>query len=255
MFIFWCVMILVTIILVTRKIIHGEAKPKVPYFDSLNMDHWPPDEREEIKKIADFYGVRYVTQEQLQEYTMTKIGEIFAAMEGWNIWDVSIHKATGQFERFGRAVKAGKISVLSYGPKYKLAKMRGNTGVYITSSQRCSCPDYRKRKLPCKHMYTLALFLDGDTDKFRFNEEYGSLYGLTFALTGRFPQNGKEIREKISGVGGKWVGKPSRDCSALIVGDSPSDTKISIAKEYDMEILSADCIDDLFPSHKLSVAL
>ncbi len=217
--------------------------------DSQHMGNLSTDEQTEIKKIADYCKVRYVTQKNIQEYTIYKISQDFSALPGWDIWDITVHQADGQYERLGRATAGSKITVLCYDPRYKLAKMQGSTGIYLTSSKRCSCPDYKKRRLPCKHMYALAIKLDGNVEKCIPCSEYGSLFGLKFALAGRF-SNGRNsengIRAKISEMGGTWSDTVSYDCVALIIGQSPSEAKINAAKSYDLEILPADYIDDLF---------
>lgn len=68
----------------------------------------------------------------------------------------------------------------------QLAKVQEKTTVYLTSCKRCGCPDYRKRRLPCKHMYALAMELDGDMNKCILDNQHPPLYGLTLALAGTF---------------------------------------------------------------------
>lgn len=74
----------------------------------------------------------------------------------WSVWDDSIHMADGQSDRVQRAlvqsfpvirVKKGGVSVV-----------RGSKGdLYNVSFEGCSCEDFKRRHLPCKHMYSLAI--------------------------------------------------------------------------------------------------
>lgn len=79
-------------------------------------------------------------------------------------WDTSIHLADGQLQRFGRAfygsfpIKHGRRGA---------AKITGSKGdIYAVSLDRCSCPDFQGRGLPCKHMYALALSMGYTVDDF-----------------------------------------------------------------------------------------
>jgi hypothetical protein len=224
-----------------------KPSPNTPAFDSQNPpDSLSADQREFVKKVADYCQTRYISQADLQRYNVHVMSELFSAMPGWSIWDSSIHEAKGQYARMERATA---IKVLCYSPYNQLAKIQGNTGVYLTSYKRCSCPDYRYRHLPCKHIYALAMELDGDDKKQISDDNHSPLSGLTFALAGRFHggrNNPDGIRKKIESLGGAWVDDISRGCSALVTGHSPSATKISRAEELDMEIIPSEAIDSLF---------
>ncbi len=101
----------------------------------------------------------------IKETIIDKISNDFSLMPDWDIWDKSIHQAPGQIDRLERAIKEN-IKVLVYDPKYRNAKVCGSTeNIYLVSAKSCSCMDFRKRHLPCKHMYALAIELDGDIDK------------------------------------------------------------------------------------------
>ena len=84
-------------------------------------------------------------------------------------WDPSVHAAPGQYARFGRAA-ARPLSVFSKGgertkvldcdAKAGAVKVQGRLDrVYTVSLDRCTCPDFQERGLPCKHIYALAAFL------------------------------------------------------------------------------------------------
>ena len=72
----------------------------------------------------------------------------------WDEWDESVHHKKGQYTRFHKAL-CDEITVVNR--RYP-ATVQGSTGtLYCTSLSTCSCPDFEKRGLPCKHIYRLAL--------------------------------------------------------------------------------------------------
>lgn len=74
----------------------------------------------------------------------------------WDIWDESIHKADGQAARIERA-KTQDIKILDH-TRNGFATMRGTSGeIYYVTLENCTCPDFARRKIPCKHMYKLAI--------------------------------------------------------------------------------------------------
>lgn len=79
-------------------------------------------------------------------------------------WDPSVHLASGQLQRFGRAA----YSDFSAEPfKPGIARVTGSKGdIYLTSLENCTCPDFERRGLPCKHIYGLALSLGYTADDF-----------------------------------------------------------------------------------------
>lgn len=79
-------------------------------------------------------------------------------------WDTSVHLADGQLFRFGRAVY-GDFDIRPFSKE--IVKITGSKGtVYHTSLDTCDCPDFEKRHLPCKHIYSLALSLGYSIDDF-----------------------------------------------------------------------------------------
>lgn len=73
----------------------------------------------------------------------------------WNTWN-DCHATTDQLRRIQRACEE------SYNIKYEdtvrgTALFIGGSGKYNASLIECSCPDFKKRRLPCKHMYKLAI--------------------------------------------------------------------------------------------------
>ena len=68
-------------------------------------------------------------------------------------WDVSIHGADGQDLRFDRAMFQN-ITIRSYDPAAGSAEILGTRGEsYETTLDTCTCEDFQRRGLPCKHIY------------------------------------------------------------------------------------------------------
>ena len=81
-------------------------------------------------------------------------------------WDVSIHGADGQDVRMDRALFQN-IVIQSYDPTTGSAEILGTRGeVYKTDLDRCTCEDFQRRGLPCKHIYKLALSRGYSADAF-----------------------------------------------------------------------------------------
>ena len=81
-------------------------------------------------------------------------------------WDVSIHDADGQDVRFDRALFQ-HIVILQYNEKMGTATVQGSRGsVYETTLDRCTCEDFQRRSLPCKHIYKLAMARGYSPDAF-----------------------------------------------------------------------------------------
>lgn len=81
-------------------------------------------------------------------------------------WDLSIHDADGQDVRFDRALYQN-IVISSYNVETGVAEILGSRGgVYETTLDACTCEDFHRRGLPCKHIYKLALSRGYSTDAF-----------------------------------------------------------------------------------------
>lgn len=225
-------------------------QPQHDGIDSLNSPvYFSQEQREFLNRVSGFYKIRYITQADIQKFNIHVMSDLFLAMPGWSIWDSSIHEADGQYKRMERASTEKEITIMSYDPKYQLAKVQGKTSIYLTSCKRCSCPDYRKRRMPCKHMYALAIELDGNVDKCILDSGHAPLYGLTLALAGHLPKSKKGvggIRADITDRGGKWAENIEFESSAVVMGSNPSQARQHRAEEFDMEILSPELIPDIF---------
>lgn len=206
------------------------------------------DEREHLRKVAEYCGKRYVTNEDMRAYIIHTIDMDFQSMDGWCEWDSSIHEQAGQYDRLHRGVTE-KLNVIAYDSIHRIAKVSGSTGrTYITSYRQCSCPDFRARLLPCKHMYSLCVALEGNPQKSIPDSAPLPLYGLRIALAGRFgsKDDPNGVRAQINRMGGVWANSINQDTSLLVCGKEPSASKILAAQNYGIHVIDVQELDSLF---------
>lgn len=220
-----------------------------PNFDSENLPaSMPEEERDIISKVASFCGKRFITSDDLKKYSLHQIDADFQAMEGWREWDASIHEQPGQYKRLQRGIQE-KMRVVVYDGRQHIAKVSGSTGrMYIASFRQCSCPDFRARNLPCKHMYNLCVRLEGHPDTSIGFPTQKPFFGLQFALAGRFGSKNDPngIRARINNRGGTWTDTISKDTTFLVCGTSPSKAKVQVAQNYGVPIMTESEFDALF---------
>lgn len=74
----------------------------------------------------------------------------------WNQWK-GVH-GRAEDARIRRA-ESGEVSPVKIDPRLRVGWFAGqkNDETYKTTLTRCSCPDFKKRGVPCKHMYYLAM--------------------------------------------------------------------------------------------------
>lgn len=78
--------------------------------------------------------------------------------EGWRKWD-NQHDSDDQKKRISKAYAADNTP-LSIDRNTMIGRFQGSSGRYETSIEKCTCIDFVRRKLPCKHMYRLAIELE-----------------------------------------------------------------------------------------------
>ncbi len=96
--------------------------------------------------------------------------------ELWNKWS-DVHNSPDQQKRIASAKKSACTPV-SVDQSACTGTFKGSSGTHTTSLDHCSCVDFNRRKLPCKHMYRLAMELgafqtDFDSDKSAIVEPIG----------------------------------------------------------------------------------
>lgn len=78
----------------------------------------------------------------------------------FSIWDESIHEHPDQKKRYASAL-TGKLIPMSVDFENQVGKFNGSgKEPYTTTLENCTCSDFKRRKLPCKHMYRLAIELN-----------------------------------------------------------------------------------------------
>lgn len=71
-------------------------------------------------------------------------------------WDFSIHSAPEQIKR-QKSAASSKLTPVSVDLNSCSASFKGSrASAYSTTLQSCTCVDFSRRKMPCKHMYRLA---------------------------------------------------------------------------------------------------
>jgi hypothetical protein len=75
--------------------------------------------------------------------------------ELWNKW-AQCHGDAEQQKRIVSAKKAA-CSPITVDFTTGTANFSGSSGNHTTTLEKCSCIDYNRRRLPCKHMYRLAM--------------------------------------------------------------------------------------------------
>lgn len=79
--------------------------------------------------------------------------------ETWGKWEAKIHYLDESKKRIASAQKPD-LTPLKIDKEDGLAYFQGSHGRYETFLDYCPCGDFHRRKLPCKHIYRLAMELD-----------------------------------------------------------------------------------------------
>lgn len=77
--------------------------------------------------------------------------------EKWTQWK-DCHKSSDQKKRIASAEKAA-CTPISLDKDTCCGSFKGSSGTHTTTLANCSCIDFNRRRLPCKHMYRLAMEL------------------------------------------------------------------------------------------------
>lgn len=79
--------------------------------------------------------------------------------EDWPDWDVHIHEDPLQIAREGRAMTYPFDFEIDYDNATGTFSSTTDLPFYTTTLSTCTCYDFQGRKLPCKHIYRLAVEL------------------------------------------------------------------------------------------------
>lgn len=83
--------------------------------------------------------------------------------ESWNKW-FGVHESPDQVKRLSSSKEAA-LTPISIDKDSCCASIPGKHGTYHVTLDSCECSDFRRRQLPCKHIYRLAIelgFIDED---------------------------------------------------------------------------------------------
>ncbi len=77
----------------------------------------------------------------------------------WPDWNNSIHNDESQIQRQGRAMTYPFSFKVDYNSNTAIFSSTSDLPFYETSLSYCTCHDFQDRRLPCKHIYRLAVEL------------------------------------------------------------------------------------------------
>lgn len=80
-------------------------------------------------------------------------------LQPWPDWNNSIHTDDAQIQRQGWAMTYSFSYEIDYSDEAATFSSTSDLPYYKTSLHSCTCYDFQKRRLPCKHIYRLAVEL------------------------------------------------------------------------------------------------
>lgn len=109
--------------------------------------------------------------QEKKQVVVTSVPVTATNIENWRKWK-SVHNTPDQERRVDRAYHADNAP-LSISVEDGSGKFQGRSDRYETTLEHCTCMDFCRRNLPCKHMYRLAIELGcfGDKSKAK-NDQY-----------------------------------------------------------------------------------
>ena len=106
------------------------------------------------KKVLDMLDVEFA--KDFAEYIKEPLSH-----SRFTAWPASEHGTPAQIERLRRAAD---VKIASYDKESGIATVKGSTEEpYSVTLVSCTCGDYTRRGLPCKHIYRVAIN-HGDID-------------------------------------------------------------------------------------------
>lgn len=114
---------------------------------------------ESEKKIKEIQKNADAQIKELHKAVLADSVKLFSEI-GWTSWTKQELVGDEQFSRVSKAVD-DKMKLVSIDRLLKVGQVE-SSAVYDVSESGCTCKDFSMRKLPCKHMYFLALQLAAD---------------------------------------------------------------------------------------------
>ena len=100
----------------------------------------------------------------------------------FSIWEAEIHQLPDQLKRITSA-KSAKVTPASIDQETMTGTFPGSgANPYLTTLDSCTCGDFRHRKLPCKHIYRLAIELGMLDESAESGVNKNTLKAMQFSL-------------------------------------------------------------------------
>ncbi len=208
------------------------------------VKYYRKTKKKEIKSDIDSLST-YIEQEEdkLREKAkkMEDYIEAFAKL-GWDKWAEEIHCSEKQYRKMTECKIDIDCIIMYYNRKTQNARILSKSGnIYLTNGKQCSCPNFRKEKVPCKHMYCLAFY---HVTHRSYENKGNQLKGLHFCVIGKNQEPVKEYIYKHKGTTGDFS---INKTSAVVLSSDTENSTVEKARKNDMEILTFDELKELFP--------
>lgn len=80
-------------------------------------------------------------------------------LKEWSYWDISVHTDQAQIDRQGRSMTYPFSFRINRSKQTGIFSSTSDLPYYSTTLSACTCYDFQSRRLPCKHIYRLAVEL------------------------------------------------------------------------------------------------
>lgn len=198
-----------------------------------------------------------VSPERLEQKIQAMTADFLTV--GWNKWDPSVHRAEGQTKRYNTANSSEYMQIKQYNVNSCVTKIMGESGrFYLVHENGCSCPDFRKRQLPCKHMYYTASALPKyfeavENEPTEIEAEDKVFSGLTFIVIGRKQEPVKQYIEARGGLIYKSASLSTlEEITAAVISDSVITKRVQDIKERNIPVITFDELKKIFPIYSYS---
>jgi hypothetical protein len=112
-----------------------------------------------VKHISNKTRLAAMTPEERRREEVEKLLSLPVDDTQWGSWNEKIHRHWSQKERQFRAYEIKDDKNNNIDKEKACGEIGGELNDYHTNLTSCTCPDFEKRKLPCKHIYCLAILL------------------------------------------------------------------------------------------------
>lgn len=173
------------------------------------------ERRKEEQRIRQLEEKRVILENH-RNHTLSN----FHLLPGSDCWPDDIFSEEEQIKRIDRVYyDTKKMSLECFDTRYNIAKIRGTSWrLYLTNAQFCTCPDFRFRLGPCKHMYFLGNWIADKGEQFIEIDYEKGLSGITAYLVGRFPKGKEQAVADLQERGCEILEKYNNEVNIAITG-------------------------------------